>query len=159
VLPQPHQRKTPPSQQLHLLETLRKTVPKRLYFFPTQLERILLLFLPFYLNPFERLIAVFLASGEALGWELVGCIFVFVPGEYFDGFEAGGVVEGLFLEGVLDVGLLGLPLLLARQLQVLETLRNVFLQGRLLEPRTLRLVRLPEAIVLPTVRGLYFLQG
>ncbi len=82
------------------------------------------------------------------------------PGEDFDGFDRF-VFEGLLLESVLDVTLLAVrvSLLLACQVQVLQTLGHILLQGSLLEPRTMRLVSLPETVVLAAVGGLYFFEG
>lgn len=164
VLSQPHQRKTSPSQQLNLLEALGEAVAECLHLFTTQVKRVLFLFLPLYLDPFEGLLAIFLSSAEALGCCLFGSIFVvglmLFPGEDFDGFDRF-VFEGLLLESVLDVTLLAVrvSLLLACQVQVLQTLGHILLQGSLLEPRTMRLVSLPETVVLAAVGGLYFFEG
>ena len=58
VLPQPHQRKTTTPQQLHLVETVRKTVAEHLHLLPTQIVRILLLTLPLQINTLQRIVTV-----------------------------------------------------------------------------------------------------
>jgi hypothetical protein len=67
----------------------------------------------------------------------------------------------LLFEGALEFVLLaaGVELLLVAELQVLQTFRDVLLQGGLLDAGPVGLVRLAEAVVLAAVGGFRLLEG
>lgn len=68
VLPQPHQRKTAPSQQLYLVIPVWKPVSKRLHLLVAHVERVFLLPLPLYVDLFYRLCSLCLKPSMALLW-------------------------------------------------------------------------------------------
>lgn len=164
VLAEPNQRKTASSQKTNLIKTLRKAISESLRLLSTEIVRVFLLFLPTYLYFFQRFIAPFVLAGTvALGDGMFGCAFIigglFLAGKQLDRLHRA-FLSGLLLEGVLDVALLARRLhLLSSQIEVLQTFRNVLLQGSLLEPCPMGLVRFPKTVILAAVGCLSFFKG
>jgi len=138
VFAQPNQRKTASSQKTYFVETLRKAISECFCLLSTQIKRVFLLFLPPYLYFFQRFITPFVLSGTvSLGDGMFGCAFIirglFLSGKQLDRFHSA-FLSGLFLQGVLDIALFARRFhLFPAQLQILQTFRNILLQGSLLE--------------------------
>lgn len=127
VLSQPHQREPSPSQQLDLIEPIRKAISKHLYFLLAEVVGVLLLFFPLELYFLERLLSIWFDPFGAVleGYGVLGCAlfcreFVLFPREWFVLLDTSLLVL-LFLQSVLQLALLavGVQLLLVAQLQIL----------------------------------------
>ena len=98
MLPQPHQRKPSPPQQLHLLIPIRKPIPKSFHLFITHIIRVLLLALPFYLDLLYGIRGLGLEATVAL----LGVVALLWAADSPDLFHLVGVLE----RGVEDAFLL-----------------------------------------------------
>lgn len=166
VFPQPHERKPSSSQQFDLVEAIGEAISEDFYFFLAEVIGILLLFFPFKFNLLERLLPIgFYSFGAVLEGDGVfgGAFFlrefILLSRESFGLFEASLLVL-LFLECVLQFALLavGVEFLLVSQLEVLQTFRDVFLEGCFLDSGPVRFVGFAETVVFAAVRGLILFQ-